>query len=103
VKKAIVLISLFFLILAAFLFIDWILIPQLFLHNDACYYHNHDAPFLIDLFFVDSSGHVDPPFSLINLSTVVSLSVIATILVSRSGFRKMIDKGQKKDPVKQGL
>jgi hypothetical protein len=95
-KKVIGVISRFFLILIILLIIDWFLIPIIFLHNDACYYHNHDAPFLIDLFFVDSSGHVDPPFNLLNIFSVFAFSIVVSALFMQRSI------GQKKSPVKTG-
>ena len=47
-------------------FIDFYMItPLLPMPQDICYYHSHEPSFFIKHFYLDSSGHIEPPFSAI--------------------------------------
>jgi hypothetical protein len=71
------------------LYIDWYLIPVLFMKGDQCYYHFHDPPFLIDMFFLDMSGHVEPPFNMINFLSLLIFTGCSSFLILRMINLKM--------------
>lgn len=48
-------------------YLDFEIISPLILHEDYCYYHNHDSPLWVDLFYLNGDGHPDGTFLHLNL------------------------------------
>lgn len=84
VKKGRIFLGIFMVILLLLAYLDWQVIPGLAgIPKDSCYYHNHDASFLIDRLYVDASGHTEPPFSGLNIILLVGASILASLLLTR--------------------
>jgi hypothetical protein len=73
-----ILLIIVFTILTIFIFgyIDYnILTPLLPLPEDICFYHTNTPPAWVRLFYLDSSGHAEPPFSGLHVMTLFALSL----------------------------
>ena len=65
-------------------YIDFeIITPLLPLPEDICYYHTHEAPWWVDLFYLDVSGHPEPPFSILHILLLLLISTILAIQASK--------------------
>ena len=66
-------------------FVDYIVITPLveliLLPDDICYYHTNTPPLWVDLFYLDSIGHIEPPFRL-HVVLVLLLSVFLGIFTA---------------------
>jgi hypothetical protein len=64
-------------------YIDFVIItPFVPLPEDSCYYHTIDPPLWIDLFYLDSITHPEPPFSGLHIFQLCALSVVLAIFTS---------------------
>lgn len=65
-------------------FIDFELItPLLPLPDDICFYHVNTPPMWVDLLYLDSSGHTEPPFSGLHMLLILLASLTFGILTER--------------------
>lgn len=79
-----------YLLLVAFISFE-IITPQLPLPDDTCFYHTNTPPLWVDLFYLDSSGHTEPPFSLLHMFLILVISIALCFLTERV-IRKPIKK-----------
>lgn len=72
------------LILIGLSILDFHIIPGFLPHaDDFCYYHQHRVPLWIDLFYLDDSGHVAPPFTFLHLSLFLVIAGTTSVLATR--------------------
>jgi hypothetical protein len=72
-----------FLTILIFGYIDYnILTPLLPLPDDICFYHTNTPPTWVRLFYLDSSGHTEPPFGGLHIMTLFAFSFITSIYLS---------------------
>jgi hypothetical protein len=60
----------------------YILTPLLPLPDDICFYHTNTPPTLVKLFYLDSSGHIEPPFSGLHILTLFAVSLATSIYLA---------------------
>ena len=86
--------SFVFLILLGF--IDYkVLTPLLPLPDDICYYHTNVPPIWVRLFYLDSSGHTEIPYSKLHMLTLFTVSGLLGFLTTRMIDNWLIKKRQK--------
>lgn len=68
------------------------IIPLLPLPSDFCYYHTHKAPAWVNLFYLDSMGHITT-FNGFHLFVLLLMSVTLSILT----IKKIEKKGMKRN------
>jgi len=74
-----ILLILIFTIVFIFLlgFIDFkIITPLLPLSDDICFYHTNTPPAWVELFYLDSLGHPEPPFTGLHMLILLLMSLI---------------------------
>ena len=80
-----ILLIIVFTVLTIFVFgyIDYyILTPLLPLPEDICFYHTNTPPTWVRLFYLDSSGHTEPPFSGVHIMTLFALCLTTSIYLA---------------------
>lgn len=83
-------------------YIDFeILTPLLPLPNDICFYHTNTPPSWVKLFYLDSSGHTEPPFSGLHISILFFISLFIGVLTASKLDRWLIKRQQKNDGQKK--
>jgi hypothetical protein len=60
----------------------YILTPLLPFPDDICFYHTNPPPPFVKLFYLDSSGHVEPPFSGLHILTLFAASLATSIYLA---------------------
>ena len=63
---------------------DFFLIPSLLpFPDDFCYYHANTPPLWVDLFYLDNSGHVEPPYSNLHIILFLVIGAFFTFMLTR--------------------
>lgn len=71
------------LILIVVGYLDFVIIsPNLPINSDICFYHTNEAPLWIKLFYIDNSGHAEPPYGTNHILTLFSICLILSIYLS---------------------
>jgi hypothetical protein len=78
-------------------FIDIFIVTPLILPEDECYYHFNTPPNLVDLFYLDSTGHIDPLDSKFHLLTLLVLSITFAFLTASRINEWMIKRKEKRN------
>ncbi len=85
------------LTLFIFGYIDFkILTPLLPLPEDICYYHTNTPPTWVRLFYLDSSGHPEPPFNGLHILTLLVISLTVSIYLAAKTDKWLIKREQQK-------
>jgi hypothetical protein len=87
-----------FTVLTIFVFgyIDYnILTPLLPLPKDICFYHTNTPPTWVRLFYLDSSGHTEPPFSGLHIMTLFAISFTTSIYLAFKADKWLINRTKK--------
>jgi hypothetical protein len=93
-----ILLSIIFTVAFCFIigFIDFeILTPLLPLPNDICFYHTNTPPTWVRLFYLDSSGHTEPPFSGLHLLVLFFVSLLIGVLIAIKLDKWLLKQQQK--------
>jgi hypothetical protein len=93
-----VLLILIFFVLTVILFgyFDfYVLTPLLPLPDDICFYHTNTPPTWVKLFYLDSSGHAEPPFSGLHILTLVLVSLTTSFYLSFKTDKWLKNRTQK--------
>lgn len=94
-----ILLIIIFTVLTLFVFgyIDFnILTPLLPLPDDICFYHTNTPPTWVRLFYLDSSGHAEPPFSGLHIMTLFAISLTTSIYLAFKTDKWLTNRKQKK-------
>lgn len=94
-----ILLIIIFTVLTLFVFgyIDFnILTPLLPLPDDICFYHTNTPPTWVRLFYLDSSGHAEPPFSGLHIMTLFAISLITSIYLAFKTDKWLTNRKQQK-------
>lgn len=78
------------LILIGLSILDFHIIPEFLPHADEfCYYHQHKVPPWMDLLYLDGSGHIAPPFTLLHLILFLVIAGTTSVLVTHRLFKRL--------------
>jgi hypothetical protein len=72
-----------------------VLTPLLPLPDDICFYHTNSPPTWVRLFYLDSSGHIEPPFSGLHISVLFFVSLFIGVLTARKIDKWLLKRQQK--------
>lgn len=62
-------------------YIDFCILSPMILPEDSCYYHTNKIPVWIELFFLDSSEHTEPPFTSYHILVLLFVCLISTFFL----------------------
>jgi len=70
--------------------------PFLPLPDDICFYHTNTPPTWVTLFYLDSSGHTEPPFSGLHILTLLLISLTVGMLLAIKTDNWLLKRQQNK-------
>lgn len=73
-------------------YLDYEVISPTFLPDDICYYHEHEAPLLIDIFYIGAGGHTEPPYSPYHMLTLLLTSILLAYWTARRLTKRKMNK-----------
>jgi len=81
--------------LFAFHYLDYEVLSPLLLPKDYCYYHIHDVPWWVELFYMTPAGNGHPDGSFFHLLLLIIIAVFAGYRTSSAIMNKLIADNNK--------
>jgi hypothetical protein len=79
-------------------YIDYVILtPLLPIPDDICFYHTNTPPTWVRLFYLDSSGHTEPPFSGLHISALFFAGLFIGVLTARKVDNWLLKRKQQQN------
>lgn len=87
-KLILTIITMSLIILFSIGYLDFIIITPLILPEDYCYYHTHEIPWWVELFYMTPANNDHPEGSFFHLVVLLIISIFLGYKLSKTIFNK---------------